>query len=100
MRTTDEFNAIDAVEVADVAHLPAQPSEDKDLGIVPPDHPAVAAETSDTELKHSVCAQTVRVPQVAVDALKNGGNLYCPVCRSNFSSESWSFGESGRGVNA
>lgn len=84
----EDFNAIDSVAVAPadvVTSLPAPPSDDKDLGIVAPDHPAVAAKTDDRTVVHVVCDAPVLMPGAAIDtAVRENGVLYCPTCRNTF----------------
>lgn len=76
----ENFNAIDSVEEAPASVLPQAPTDDKDLGIVAPDHPPVQAQTNDVKVTHSVCHADVLVPGAAL----NGSTLYCPTCRNTF----------------
>jgi hypothetical protein len=64
------------------AQLPTQPTDDADLGIVPPDHPAVQVETNDKTVTHSICHTQVIVPGAALD--NPTGKIYCPTCRAEF----------------
>ena len=81
----DSFNAVASVEEAPVSALPQAPTEDKDLGIVLPDHPAVTAETNDKTATHVICHQDVLMPGARYDtAVAENGVLYCPSCRDYF----------------
>jgi uncharacterized protein YbaR (Trm112 family) len=81
----NSFNAIDSIAEVPVTTLPAPPSEEKDLGIVAPDRPAVHVETNDRTVTHSVCHADVLMPGAAYDtAVANNGVLYCPTCRNTF----------------
>jgi hypothetical protein len=79
--TADEASAMTPAKEG-ATTLPQVPTEDKDLGIIPPDKPAAAIDTDDRLVTHNVCHGEVLVPGAALD--NADGKIFCPTCRAEF----------------